>query len=559
MLRRLHIKNFALVHELTIEFAPGMNVLTGETGAGKSVIIGALAQVLGERADKDDIRSGEKTALVEAEFDIGLSKKIAALLSESGLDGESRSLLIRKEIFASERAARVYVNDRQIAAKTLKDITDQLAQLYGQHSHQQLIDESNHLTFLDSFTGLLPAVEELTRVYAGWQNAEQHLKAAIKHKAERERNRELMQFQKDEIERAGIRVGEEEELLAERKILDSAALLGQKCASILNILDGDDTSVLSALRTCSKDLAHILPVDKKLEPLGEMLDNASVNLDEFRAGLESYISSIPDDPVRLEEVNLRLDEIYRLKKKYGGSEEAILVFQTEINAELGRMDNFDQEIALLRKQVDAYKSDYSQKALGISKKRRQAAKKLSRMVKDELADLAIGDAGFECEFIYVDDPDGIKSEGRVLKAEPTGLENISFMFSANPGEPLKPLSSTASGGEISRVMLALKTAEQSNRKESQPLLVFDEIDAGIGGQTAKAIAEKLSALGKDNQLLVITHLHQIAALADHHFAVEKVVSLEKSSRRVISVTELGEKARAGEIRRMLSLDEKGLL
>ncbi len=558
MLRRLYIKNFALVRELAIEFAPGMNVLTGETGAGKSVIIGALAQVLGERADRDDIRSGEKTAVVEAEFDITKSKKIVGLLKDNGLDCENCTLLIRKEMFAGDRATRVFINDQQITAKLLKDITDHLAQLYGQHSHQQLIDEKNHLSFLDSFAGLLPSVEELTAVFSDWQNAEQRLKAAILRKTESEKSRELMQFQKQEIEKARIRVGEEEELLAERKILDSAALLGQKCASILIVLDGDDNAVLSGLSVCTREMGHILPVDKNLRPLGEMLDNATVNLEELRSKLEAYMSSIPDDPVRLEEINLRLDEIYRLKKKYGGSEEGILRSLDEITAELGRIDNIDQDIIQLRKQSEGHKKDYSQKAAAISEKRLKAAAMLSKMVKKELADLAVGDAGFECEFMVTDDPDGIEYGGRHLKAEPTGLEDIRFMFSANPGEPLKPLSSTASGGEISRVMLALKTAEQARRKESQPLLVFDEIDSGIGGHTARSVGEKLNSLGRDNQLLVITHLHQIAALADHHFAVEKIASDGKSRRRVISVRKLDDKDKAGEIERMLSLGDNGL-
>ncbi len=558
MLRRLYIKNFALVRELAIEFAPGMNVLTGETGAGKSVIIGALAQVLGERADRDDIRSGEKTAVVEAEFDISKSKKIVSLLKDNGLDCENSALLIRKEIFAGDRATRVFVNDQQITAKLLKDITDHLAQLYGQHSHQQLIDEKNHLSFLDSFAGLSTSVEELAAVFSDWQNAEQRLKAAIRRKTESEKNRELMQFQKQEIEKARIRAGEEEELLAERKILDSAALLGQKCTSILNILDGDENAVLSGLSACTKEMAQILPVDKNLHPMSEMLDNASVNLEELRSNLESYMSSIPDDPVRLEEINLRLDEVYRLKKKYGGSEDGILRSFDEINAELGRIDNIDQDIVHLRKQSEDYRKDYAQMAAAISEKRHKTAAMLSKMVKTELADLAIGDAGFECEFMETYDPDGIEYGGNRLKAEPTGLEDIRFMFSANPGEPLKPLSSTASGGEISRVMLALKTAEQARRKESQPLLVFDEIDSGIGGHTARSIGEKLNSLGRDNQLLVITHLHQIAVLADHHFAVEKVTSDNKSGRRVISVRKLDEKDKVGEIERMLSLGDNGL-
>jgi len=558
MLRRLYIKNFALVHELAIEFAPGMNVLTGETGAGKSVIIGALAQVLGERADKDDIRSGEKTAVVEAEFDIGPSDGITELLNENGFDIDSDSLLIRKEIFSSDRATRLFVNDHQITVKTLKDLADRLAQLYGQHSHQLLIDEKNHLSFLDSFAGLTGEVENVSTIFVDWQNAEQRLKAAIRRKTESEKNRELMQFQKQEIEKAKVRSGEEEELLSERKILDSAALLGQKCAAVLNILDGDENSLLSGMNVCMKELGHILPVDKNLEPLGEMLDNASINLEELRTGLESYMSSIPDDPNRLEEINLRLDEIYRLKKKYGGSEEAILKTLDEINAELGRMDNFDQDIAIFRKRTEDYRKDYAQNATALSKKRKKSAAMLAKAVKKELAELAIGDAGFECEFIYTDDSDGIEFDNRRLKPEPTGLEDIRFMFSANPGEPLKPLSSTASGGEISRVMLALKTAEQAQRKQGQPLLVFDEIDAGIGGRTALAVAEKLKVLGKDNQLLVITHLHQIATLADNHFAVEKVSSADKSQRRVIAVTRLDSKDRSREIQRMLSLGENGL-
>ncbi len=549
VLKRLYLENFALVDKIEINFELGLNVLTGETGAGKSIIVGAIARVLGDTASKEDIRSGFKMAAVEAEFDIAKRKDIAAELKSLEVESENNTLTLRREIFL-EKASRCFLNGQMITLTQLRPIASLLGELHGQHSHQLLLDEKNHLGFLDGFAGLIEEVESLKQKNSEWEKAKKELEKSLNSRDLAKRERELLLFQMEEIDKAKIRLGEEEELLAEKKILDASRLLTEKSSLILGLLDENEPSAIEILGTAQKELSDMSEHDTRLTPLEEMLNQAVINLEELRSGLEAYRSDIPDDPNRQEEINLRLDEIFKLKKKYGGSEEGILATLDEIKRRLGDNIDVDEQIKFLKKNESAALAAYIQPAVEISKKRRDGAKGISQKVEKELAELGMEKAKFQFEFTINEADDGIEHNGKKVKPAPEGLEDGRFLVSANPGEPLKPLAKTASGGEISRIMLAIKAAERKGTKSE--FLVFDEIDVGIGGMTAKAVAEKLAALAKKHQLLVVTHLHQIAQLGDYHYAVQKV-SGTKEGRRIIEIKRLSNKEKEAEIKRMLAL------
>lgn len=557
MLKNFGIENFALVDKLVMTFESGLNVLTGETGAGKSVIVGAISQLLGEKADKDDIRSGANLAVVEGEFDISDWPRISEKLKEFDIESPDDSLILRKEILL-KGSSRNFINGRLVNLSQLREITKSLAELLGQHSHQQLLDEADHRGFLDRFAGVENEVEELRRLYYQWENARRELESLEARKSHEKNERELLIFQKDEIEKARITPGEEEKLLEEKKILDSSRILGEKSTSILNLLEQDDSSALTLLQSCRREIAQMAGLDKMLEKNIELLDTAVINLEELRTEMESYRASIPDDPERQEEINLRLDEIFRLKKKYGGTEESILHTLERIKEQLDTNLDVDDHIKILRNEEASYSKKYSRMANDISTTRKSASKKLSVQVVKELKKLGMDSAKFEYEFIYMPDDNGIELNGQRVKPGPEGLEAGRFLISANPGEPLKPLSRTASGGEISRIMLALKSVEMQSSIGNRPLLVLDEIDAGIGGQTAHMVAEELTAMAQHYQLVVITHLHQIASAANHHYAVDKTVTRDGSGRKIIAVRKLKESERKQEIKRMLSLPERAI-
>jgi DNA repair protein RecN (Recombination protein N) len=553
MIKRIYIENFALVEKLEINFEDGMNVLTGETGAGKSIIVGALACLLGERAGKDDIRTGAKLAAIEAEFTVSGIPKIENKLIELEIDCDDSVINLRREVPLT-RSSKCFINNRLVTLAQLKSITDDLAELFGQHSHQLLLDERNHPAFLDRFARLDEKVNILRQIYHNWDSTKKEL-ANLQSRIEIEKNeRELLLFQKEEIEKAKISSGEEEQLIAEKKILDSSQILGEKSSLILYLLEQNENSALEILNSCQKELTGITNLDERLVKKAELLDQAIINLEEFRGEIEAYLSDIPDNPERLEEINLRLDEIYRLKKKYGGSEESILSTLEKIYEQLKLKINVDERISILENEENRLFEKYKTLALEISAVRKKASAELEKMVIKELKNLGIDSAAFEYEFIYEDDTDGIKLENRIVRMGPDGLESGRFLISANPGEPLKPLAQTASGGEISRIMLALKASDRKKSKKYKPLLVFDEIDSGIGGETANIVAERLKRLSDDYQLLVITHLHQIAALGDNHYAVAKIDT--KSKRKIISVRQLDKAEKKTEIKRMLSLPQE---
>jgi len=386
MIKRLYIENFALVEKLEIDFEDGMNVLTGETGAGKSIIVGALACILGEKADKDDIRSGAKLAIIEGDFLIDDFPEIVNRLHELEIEYENNLITLRREI-ALTKSSKCFINSRLITLSQLKTITNSLAELFGQHSHQLLLDEKNHPAFLDRFARLGDEVDTLRQLYYDWDSTKRE-SAQLRERIEIEKNeRELLLFQKEEIEKAKIYPGEEEELTSEKKILDSSQLLGEKSLTILNLLEQNENSALETLNICRKELSGIADLDEALIKRAELLNQAIINLDEFRGEIEAYLSDIPNNPDRLEEINLRLDEIYRLKKKYGGSEESILLTLEKINEQLKHKISVDERISLLENEEIRLFKKFETLARDISAARTKASLKLKELVIKELKKL----------------------------------------------------------------------------------------------------------------------------------------------------------------------------
>ena len=550
MLTSLDIQNIALVESASLSFAKGLAVLTGETGAGKSIIVTALSLVLGGRSEKEYVRHGADKASVTATFNvIQMPSAWRKQFAEAIFDG---TMTVTREI-TRDGGSRVKINGELSSLTRLKEITSSLAQILGQHANQMLMHEENHLLFLDRFAGLESLREQTSELFTQWEKAVTELRRTTGKRDQLMRERELLIYQKSEIEKGNVRVGEEEELLRERRILDSSRTLMASADTIEHILSTEEASVLTQLRFVRKELEKMAAVDSTLEKQAEELADIDFRLEDLRRFVEQYGASIPDDPSRLEIINLRLDELYALKKKFGGSEESILGALREIEQNLQNRPDTDNLIAELERESDRLGKEYAARATELSALRKKAADYLKKLVIKELTELAIDDAGFELELIYQDDPDGVLIDGKAVRPCPYGLENARILFSANKGEPLKSLVRTASGGEISRVLLALKAAEKKNADIQQSLLVFDEVDAGIGGRTANEVAKKLKKLSESCQLLVVTHLHQIARLADSHLVAEKTRS--KSGRSTIQVRSLDRTGVKAELARMVALPD----
>jgi DNA repair protein RecN (Recombination protein N) len=549
MLTQLIIENLALVKKVALRLEPGMTVLTGETGAGKSVIVTALALALGSRGERDFVRHGSDGLRVEAHFNHHPSPPPGP--DDDNSDNHD-DFVVGRTVSAAGKST-ITIDGQRSSLGRLRSISESLGEILGQHANQRLMKEENHLGFLDEYAGLGSQVEAVSETFRKWHKAVHELSRVTTRREQLEHERELLLFQRAEIDKAAIEIGEEEKLRAEQKILDAARTLMSSAALTNNLLDGDGTSILDLVRQARTETDRMAQIDPDLSASASELYEIQIRLEEFRSEIEQYGTRIVDDPARIEQINLRLDEIYNLKKKYGGSEESILTTLDAIAAKLQDNPNTTALIAELQTQVEKARTAYSKLALALSKMRRAAATKLQRKVVAELTDLAIDAARFEFQFVDEDDEDGVVINGRAVKPTETGLEEAVIMFSANPGEPLRSLVKTASGGEMSRVLLALKAAGLSADGTS-PLLVFDEVDAGIGGRTADQVAAKLSQLARSSQLVVVTHLHQIARRADHHFAIRKQSGPDK--RQVISIERLQGTAVDAELDRMIGLPQK---
>lgn len=539
MLQELSVKNFAIISSLQLEFQMGMTVLTGETGAGKSIIIDAMGLLTGGRGSSDYIRQGANKCTLEGLFSMPKSQELKQLLEELGIETEEDSLVIQRDISASGKNV-CRVNGRIVNITNLKRIGEYLVDIHGQNEHQELMQSERHIDMLDEFGGkkLLAVKEKYTRAYQEYRALEAKVRKRQKNEKEFAQRMDMLHFQSDEIASAQLVAGEEEQLLEERNKLNNF----QKIADALTIsyaaLNGEDDSSLDKIGTSMNELASIESLDSEYKTLSDTVQNAYYLLQEASGDLSRLIDGLELDEGRLNEVENRLELIRQMKRKYGDSIETILSYYEEITKELAEADFLeggtgDLEALLAEKQQAAH-----QQALTLRKERKRLAEELEQQILTELKELYLERTEFEVRFTELE------------HLQENGLDGVEFYITTNPGEPLKPLVRVASGGELSRVMLAMKTI--FSQTQGITSIVFDEVDTGVSGRVAQAIADKIYQISENSQVLCITHLPQVAAVADEHYFIEKEIV---AGRTETSVRILSEKERVNEIARMLAGSE----
>lgn len=509
MIRELRIRNLAIIEDLRLEFDPALNVMTGETGAGKSIILDALRLILGERSSAEDVRTGEDAAEAEALIDGPFSRQMLALLEESGAPADDDGMVLRREISSSGKSKAV-VNGRLAPASQLKQLGDLLVDVHGQHQHQSLLNSTNHLTALDAYANVQNEIKRVGELYAAWTTVKSSLQKLQGDERALAREKDTLEFQLREIDQAELRCNEEQELSVERNRLRNAEKLRECAARAYLILrDGEEDvpAALDLIGTAEASVIDLVKLDDAQTDLNELLVESRFRLQEVAERLRVYADALESDPHRLQQVDDRLDLIHNLKRKYGNSIEEILKVAETNRARLNSLTNRNDEMAKLEQELAARESELMQEATALSAKRKRSAAIFEKLVEKELSQLQMPRTKFLVEFQQ--SPIG-----------PNGIDRVEFLLAANPGEAPKVLRKVASGGELSRVMLALKSILAE--KDAIPTLVFDEIDAGISGATAQVVGDKLRALARTHQVICITHLPQIAVRATRHFAVEKV-------------------------------------
>ena len=544
MLLELRVENYAVIDNVAVDFASGLNLLTGETGAGKSILIDALALLLGDQASADAVRHGTDKAVISAVFETE-SKALDAVLEENGLDADEAQLILRREIAAGGKG-RVFVNNQPATVATLKQLAPHLAVIHAQNEAVLAFDAASRLALLDSFAAsdLSPAAE----AFAAWNAIRNRIADLERDEQDRVRLMDLWSFQRKEIASANLRAGEDERLEAEKRVLANSERILSNAMGAYDALYEGNVSASSLIRSASRQLEELARIDEKFRDSLAQLDAARITVEDIGQTLRDYAEDIEASPDRLAEVEDRLAALDRLKRKYGPALEEVIGLGSELERKLNEMENKDEVLRKLRAELAKAAERYLETARTLSRHRYEAARKLERQVESEINELAMK-ARFKVEVGGSDEEGNWSSRG---------FDSVQYLISANPGEPLGPVEEIASGGELSRVMLALKTtieAGMSGRSRGhskgagQRTLVFDEIDAGIGGRAAEAVGKKLKQLAITKQVLCVTHLPQIASFADQHFLIEKK---ESGGRTKTSVRPLDAAERTKELARMIS-------
>lgn len=520
MLQSLHIRNIALIDEIEAEFSDGLNVITGETGAGKSIMIGALKMILGARASFDAVRTGEKKAVVEAVFDITGNERLLTLLTELDLDPGSR-LVVRREVMREH--SRAFVNDSPVRLDTLRSITANLIDLHGQHDHQSLLRSETHLPLLDGIGDYGSELATYSSLYERVLALRSERAGLLASKEELERERELAEFQLMEIDAVNPVPDEETGLQNELTVLDNVEKLVQGArTAYLDLYAGEET-VYDRLAGVVRLLEDLSDIEEKFGPLKNELGAAGEVISEAAVFLRDYSDSTAFEPERADEIRERLGALDVLKRKYGGTIESVLEHVGALRETRDRAESFDASIAALTAEISVVDPQFHQAARDLSVCRHEAAENLARAVVEELSALAMKRATFEVVFTSEEDAHGFS------------IETGAFYLSTNPGEPIKPLEKVASGGETSRIMLALKSILAKSDRVGT--LVFDEIDTGISGAIAERVGNAFAALASRHQIIAITHLPQIAAFGDTHFAIRKKEIAGRATTEFFSLTE----------------------
>jgi DNA repair protein RecN (Recombination protein N) len=532
MLTDLTIKNIAIIDSLQIAFRSGLTVLTGETGAGKSIIIDAVGLVMGGRASSDLIRSGEEEATVEALFDISGLPQVREQLESAGFPCDDE-LLVKRSISRSGKN-RIYLNGSMGTLALLGDITRCLINIYGQHESQTLLRPENQLALLDAFAGADAVRDDFAETFRQLQSVRDRLEHLDEQERESARRIDLLAFQSGEIGAASLKAGEENELEDQRQILASAGKLSSVSSEAFELLYGGDGAILGQLRRISSSIKEIAAIDHGLGELATTLESAYLQLEDAAIELRDYSSRIESDPATLQQIDDRLDLIGRLKRKYGSTAEEVLDFKGQIDIELEGLYGLEHDRKNLEAEQERLTGEVSAKGAELTALRSTGAAKLKLALESEAHQLAMKGAVIEVALEVLSEP------------RTTGFERVEFIFSPNPGEPPRPLARIASGGELSRLMLAFK---QVLPEGDVPTLIFDEVDTGISGATSELVGRKLQNVAGRQQVLCITHLPQVASCAHHHLRIEKQV---RDGRTTTSVAHLGGEERTREIARLLA-------
>ena len=548
MLVELRLENYAVIDNVAVEFAAGLNLLTGETGAGKSILVDALALLLGEKASSDVIRAGAEKAVVAAVFEVdgGAEKVVADVLAANGLDDENGSIILRREI-ASGGKGRVFVNNQPATVSVLRQLAPHLASVHAQNESLLSFDAAARLGLLDSFAAI--SLDETAAAFARWKGIVERITELQRDEQDRLRLLDLWNFQRKEIEEARLQQGEDERLETEKRVLANAEKIYSAAMNAFDLLYQGDTSTSASLRAAQKQVEELVRYEPKFQEALAALETARISVEDVGASLRDYAGGIEASPEHLVEVEDRLALLDRLKRKYGPSLEDVIRLGEEVTRKLSEMENKDEALARLQAELAQAAQEYLRVARAVSKKRYEAARKLEKLVESEVNDLAMK-SKFHIEISAADE---------AANWTACGFDSVAYVIATNPGEPLRPLEQIASGGELSRVMLALKatvarapSSESAARRALRAVprtLVFDEIDIGIGGRAAEAVGKKLKELARASQVLCVTHLPQIATFADHHYVIEKknIGGRTRTSVRAVSGEE-----RTEEVARMLS-------
>jgi DNA repair protein RecN (Recombination protein N) len=534
MLTQLQIRDLAIVSAQELELSAGLTVLTGETGAGKSIMIDALGLALGDRADNSMIRSGSERAEVSAIFDLSGHTKALTWLEQQALD-DGEECLVRR-ILSREGRSRAFINGRPCAIAQIQELGNLLVEIHGQHAHQSLLKRGHQRQLLDAYGGQLALAGDVVKAFSRYRDSRSQLQALSEAAADRASRLDLLSFQAGELEALALQPGEIDTLEQDHKRLSHLEQLQRSCGEMIDALDENEPSVRSLLARYTDNLGSLQQVDEKLGEPREMLESALIQVDETLSFLRDYLSELEIDPAELQQAEQRLGDIHDMARKYRVSPEALPERLEQIRHELEGLENADQTLEKLQQQVETERRAFLQLAETLSAKRQTTAQRLGQEISAMMQQLGMPGGRFEVELTTIAEAD----------AGAAGLEQATFMVSANPGMPLQPLSKVASGGELSRISLAIQVA--TIRYGQTPTLVFDEVDVGIGGGVAEIVGQLLRRLGDSRQILCVTHLPQVAAQAQQHLQVLKSTNGEQTRTQI---TLLNQEERVQEIARML--------
>jgi DNA repair protein RecN (Recombination protein N) len=538
VLLELRVENYAVIDSLVVEFSSGLNLLTGETGAGKSILIDALSLLLGDKASTEMIRHGAEKATVSGVFEVD-EKRLAHILEENGIEPEGHQIIVKREVAAGGKG-RVFVNNQPATVALLRALAPALASIHAQNQTILAFDETARLGLLDTYAG--HDLSDLAEKYSAWIALRERLAQLDRDEQDRLRMADLWIFQKKEIGAARLQSGEDQKLETEKRVLANSEKLFGAATAAYQVLYEDDSSALTNISAAKKQFEELARFDPKFLETLAALESAKAAIEDVSATARDYADGIDASPERLAEVEDRLALLDRLKRKYGSTVDEVIAYEEDVARKLDELENREDVVRDLKKQLAAAETVFLTAAQAVSKKRYSAARELQKLVEAEINQLAMK-AQFKIE---------VSGSDETANWTPSGFDSVTYLISPNPGEPMKPVEQIASGGELSRVMLALKATIEAGKKSkggTQRTLVFDEIDTGIGGRAAEAVGKKLKSLARANQVLCITHLPQIASFADHHYLIEKkeIAGRTKTSVRALTPAEQTE-----EIARMLS-------